>query len=181
MKSVLSMVAVAALVAASGSTLAATSVFGGKNIAPHLSDIGNPPPASAIVTNAGLEWVWANPCGGTPDSECGGGQLGVSLHDGFGFASAAQWGTWGSLAAFQGSWGGVTCAAPQFSLSFDHCDTGDMLDGYIWGSPLTDPDKAANPFSETFLVRAVPEPQTYALMIAGLGLLGFIARRRQRG
>jgi hypothetical protein len=55
-----------------------------------------------------------------------------------------------------------------------------MLAGYIWNSPLTDPGLAASPYSETFLVRAVPEPQTYALMIAGLGLVGFMARRRQR-
>lgn len=181
MKSALNIIAAAALVAASGSALASTSATGGRNINPSFSDLGNPPPPSAIVTNAGLEWVWANPCQGTPDSSCGGGQLGVLLHSGFGFATAAQWATWGSLAAFQGAWGSATCAAPQFSLSFDHCDTGDMLAGYIWDSPLTDPAQAADPYSETFLVRAVPEPQTYALMIAGLGVLGLIARRRQRG
>jgi hypothetical protein len=30
------------------------------------------------------------------------------------------------------------------------------------------------------LVSAVPEPGTYAMLLAGLGLLGFIARRRQK-
>ncbi|MRR51397.1 MAG: PEP-CTERM sorting domain-containing protein [Rhodocyclaceae bacterium] len=29
-------------------------------------------------------------------------------------------------------------------------------------------------------VAAVPEPETYALMLAGLGLMGFVARRRQQ-
>jgi len=28
-------------------------------------------------------------------------------------------------------------------------------------------------------VAAVPEPETYALMLAGLGLLGFMARRKK--
>ncbi len=29
-------------------------------------------------------------------------------------------------------------------------------------------------------VSAIPEPETYAMLLAGLGLLGFVARRRQR-
>ena len=28
-------------------------------------------------------------------------------------------------------------------------------------------------------VAAVPEPETYAMMLAGLGLMGFVARRRK--
>lgn len=180
MKAIFGLIAAAALVATTGTAWASTSRSGdAKPIAPLMSDLGNAPPASAIVSNAGLEWVWANPCGGTP-SGCGGGNAGVMLHHGFGFATDAQWMTWGSLAAFQAAWGGVTCASPQFSLSFDHCDEGDMLAGYIWHSPLTDPAMAANDYSETFLVRAVPEPEGYALMIVGLGLVGLVARRRQQ-
>ncbi len=29
-------------------------------------------------------------------------------------------------------------------------------------------------------VGAIPEPETYAMMLAGLGLLGFVARRRKQ-
>ncbi len=31
------------------------------------------------------------------------------------------------------------------------------------------------------VMRPVPEPETYAMLLAGLGLVGFMARRRQRG
>jgi hypothetical protein len=29
-------------------------------------------------------------------------------------------------------------------------------------------------------VSAVPEPETYAMLVAGLGMLGFMGRRRQQ-
>lgn len=31
-----------------------------------------------------------------------------------------------------------------------------------------------------FVTAAIPEPETYAMMLAGLGLMGFVARRRKR-
>jgi PEP-CTERM motif len=34
--------------------------------------------------------------------------------------------------------------------------------------------------NHAFLVTPVPEPETYAMMVAGLGLLGFMLRRRRR-
>jgi hypothetical protein len=45
-------------------------------------------------------------------------------------------------------------------------------------------DRDYNDFTFSFTnvaVNAVPEPETYAMMLTGLGLLGFLARRRKKG
>ncbi|TAL23576.1 MAG: PEP-CTERM sorting domain-containing protein [Aquabacterium sp.] len=41
--------------------------------------------------------------------------------------------------------------------------------------------KATAAYSGELSVSAVPEPQTYALMLAGIGALGFVARQRKQG
>ena len=53
----------------------------------------------------------------------------------------------------------------------------DILGLRFENSPSVDAFEVAN-FSAT--VAAVPEPETYALMLAGLGAVGFISRRRRR-
>ena len=44
---------------------------------------------------------------------------------------------------------------------------------------VNDTQKTGNLLSQT--IPAIPEPETYAMMLAGLGLLGFVARRRRQG
>jgi hypothetical protein len=41
-------------------------------------------------------------------------------------------------------------------------------------------DRASSQYSGELSVTAVPEPESYALMLAGLGVLAFVARRRRR-
>lgn len=171
-------IAAAALLAAAGSAMAATSASSnGVSITPLAgATLGLAPPPSEIVVAGGMEWVYAGPCaafGGCGD---------VLLHHGFGIATAAQWtASFASIGDLTTAFAGK-CASPWFNTVWDHCDHGDAAAGYIWGSPLApDAFHRDNPAAETFLVRGVPEPGTYALMFAGLGLVGLVARRRQRG
>jgi len=71
----------------------------------------------------------------------------------------------------------VTNGNQSFSQYVEFIATaGTMITGLTFASPSQDAFESAN-FS---IVRVVPEPETYALMLAGLGALGFISRRRRR-
>lgn len=53
----------------------------------------------------------------------------------------------------------------------------------IWGvaaPALTAGTAIAASYAGTVTISAVPEPETYAMMLAGLGLFGFIARRNKK-
>lgn len=45
---------------------------------------------------------------------------------------------------------------------------------------LNDAQKTGDLLSQTIPMAPIPEPETYALMMAGLGAMGFVARRRKQ-
>jgi len=67
----------------------------------------------------------------------------------------------------------------QFTFSGDHVDpTSPQLKVTMFGADGN--RKVGSLMGEHLVVSAVPEPQTYAMMLGGLGLLGFMARRKRR-
>ena len=140
-------------------------------------------PPGLIVNAGGMEWAWASPCAPSAPS-CG---ADLVMHDGWNVASASDFASsftgFADLSAKFGA--GTICASAYFNSGYSHCDDANVNPSYfnvaVWNAPAAWGANVQGSYSETFVTRAVPEPETYALMLAGLGLISYIARRRQRG
>lgn len=79
---------------------------------------------------------------------------------------------------------GYAAAAPQMSFTFTLTTAAGSLDAYApdfkidWLGSQRNYDLVSQPLTA---VNVVPEPQTYALMLAGLGAIGMMLRRRRAG
>lgn len=73
--------------------------------------------------------------------------------------------------------GAGACATAYFSNSYRHCDWQDGA-GQKYGPWAGTPGSQS--FGDQLVMRAVPEADTYAMLVAGLGLLGLVARRRKQ-
>ncbi|KAB8058541.1 MULTISPECIES: PEP-CTERM sorting domain-containing protein [Janthinobacterium] len=111
------------------------------------------------------------------------GVFGTSLGAAVSFCDNATSGcTAGTTAGASGGVNSFTSAAAYDYLAI-HFGQGELV--FQWAAPVA----AGTTFTVSGLpkdlsnyrayVSAIPEPETYAMLLAGLGLLGLIARRRQ--
>ncbi|MDP2957058.1 MAG: PKD domain-containing protein [Longimicrobiales bacterium] len=133
------------------------------------SQIGQPVPASVIVSYNGIEWVWASPCA------LNGCTSGIDVgHDGFRFATVAEWALRPAPSAFRSP---DKCAAPWFDFTHNHCDWQDAeIYDALWGPSYLQSFYGSAPsgvggaaggwgypmvsWAETWLVRVNNQPPT---------------------
>jgi hypothetical protein len=146
--------------------------------APAQAIINAPVPAANYITFNGAHWAWASPCPPSGSGEgitCGDGQavdFSYQGTQGWRLPTAAELLAGPTVADF-GTASNFKCASAWFTPSYTHCDYGDAQSGAVFGSP-----GGGVWYAETWAIR-VPEPESWALMITGFGLVGFALRRRR--
>lgn len=144
------------------------------------------------LNNSGLDWVYAGPIG---PNEWGTGNIQPATYraaEGWRVATAAEWAMHPLWTDFivPGNPGGIVSPSAGYSDhssyifaseywgNFYHVDQNDFANGSVTDGV----NGTIGNVPETIYVRntlPVPEPETWAMLMAGLGLVGFMARRRK--
>lgn len=123
-----------------------------------------------VVTNPVFTQTFAlNPFDGTIDfSGASGANTGTLTHSAVGTASSTSAVDFAAFSAAGGGFINLNLGAVGSSRA---TGAGSLTSAFT--------TKSAGSVSVTYNYAPVPEPETYAMMLAGLGLLGFAARRRK--
>jgi len=172
--------------------------------AAHGAFVNTPLPSNTFISLGGLDWAWASPVGHDVSWFGANSPVDLSTQGAYGWRIP----TTTELALAPTAWhfvlsganvplngvdplsgayssggspnGPLACATPYFSNVFHHCDFSDGLGaglGQQWYS-----SGSAATWADSLLVRPtspIPEPETYALVLIGLGAIGLVARQRQ--
>ena len=167
---------------------------------PAAAAINLPVPSNAYITFGGLDWAWASACSPTGcNFDPAQNALDLSFQGAFGWRlpTAAELAAGPSAAdfvfpganvpnggadingtTFTGAPGGDAASAVAYFTNqvFNHCDFNEGVIGAVFGLP----GFPGEPNVETWVVRGgvIPEPATWAMLIAGFGLVGTALRRR---
>jgi len=155
-----------------------------------------PVASNAYITRNKLDWAWASPLPASSGLDLSyQSQFGWRLPTAAELADAPQASDFLSAGAnvplggtdpMSGAYfsaingqlaGAAACAAPYFSNSYSNCDWQDGK-GQPFGPWAGTP--GASSYGEQLVVRAVPEADAYAMLLAGLGVVGALARRTRR-
>lgn len=133
----------------------------------------------SYIQQGNLYWAWASPVSTANYKDINFLEL-PSFHEGWRFATDTEMASRPTWSAFIRADGSPIQAAEYWNSSFHYVDPSDFQQGYV----LSDWTKAGGTVGwETLYVKDVapiPEPETYAMLLAGLGLIGAVARRKQK-
>ncbi|TFW15989.1 PEP-CTERM sorting domain-containing protein [Duganella callida] len=141
---------------------------------------------SVPTSYAGSPGYWQGTAASTFDLAMGGSNTSQNLAAPTGYLAVTFWGM-NTQSVYQ------VGSTATFSISLGNVDVGSNTAGlttyYGYATPPAGQEFVSNQYGNytTFAttavgaVTAVPEPDTYAMLLAGLGAVGLIARRRRRG